>query len=334
MFEFFITRPMGFIIEHIYDLVANYGLAIIIFTVIIKLILIPLNVRSQKAMKKQQKIQPVIAELQQKYANDQEKLQRETMKIYKENNISMAGGCLPLLIQMPILVGLYQVIQRPISYLIGLDWGDLADAANPVVAEIYRLRDAMVNLGYNLGNYAEAAADMIKKSGQIQLSKWAEVVGAEGSLLDGVSGGTHPWVINFNFLGLDLANAPSAAFSKIMALDFSNWSIIALLAIPILAIVASIISMKVTQAQSGQTNNNKDNNQAAQMSKTMGWMMPVMTGFFTITLPAGLGLYWIISSVVQIIQQLALNYYFDKKGDDVVVTIPEKKQKHGKKRKK
>ena len=83
MFDYIITRPMGFIIENIYKLVSNYGLAIIIFTVIIKLILIPLNIRSQKAMKKQQKIQPVLAELQQKYANDQQKLQREMTKLYK-----------------------------------------------------------------------------------------------------------------------------------------------------------------------------------------------------------------------------------------------------------
>lgn len=71
-------------------------------------------------MKKQQKIQPLMAELQKKYANDQEKLQREMMKIYKENNISMTGGCLPMLIQMPILIGLYQVIQKPLSYLAGV----------------------------------------------------------------------------------------------------------------------------------------------------------------------------------------------------------------------
>lgn len=324
---------MGFIIEHIYNLVANYGLAIIIFTIIIKLILIPLNVRSQKAMRKQQKIQPVIAELQQKYANDQEKLQREMMKIYKENNVSMTGGCLPMLIQMPILIGLYQVIQKPLTYLLHVNWGELTDMANPIVNEILRLRDGMANLGYNLGNYASAAADMIVKTGQIQLSKWAEIIGTNGTLLDGVSG-AHPWIINFNFLGLDLSNAPSAAFSRIMALDFSDWSLIALLAIPLLAVIGSVLQTKITQAQSGQSQNKDNNNQAAQMSKTMNLMMPVMTGFFTITLPAGLGLYWIISSAVQIIQQMALNYYFDRKGEEIVVTLPEKQQKHRKKRKK
>lgn len=118
---------MGWIIEQIYNLVSNYGLAIILFTVIIKLILLPLNIKSQKSMKKQQKIQPVLAELQQKYANDQEKLQKEMMKLYKENNVSMTGGCLPMLIQFPILIGLYRVIQRPITYLAGISIQELME---------------------------------------------------------------------------------------------------------------------------------------------------------------------------------------------------------------
>jgi YidC/Oxa1 family membrane protein insertase len=315
MFEYLITRPMGWIIAQIYNLVANYGLAIILFTIIIKLILLPLNVKSQKAMKKQQKIQPIIAELQQKYANDQEKLQKEMMKIYKENNISMTGGCLPMLIQMPILVGLYQVIQKPLSYLVGVDWMEQA-----VIDKVYMLRDAMAS---SIGNLATATEEMLAKTSQIQLSKWAEVI----------NGPSDPWVINFNFLGLDLANTPSTAFSYLLRLDFSDWHIIALLLIPILAVLASVFSMKITQAQSGQ-NLNKGNDSASQMNKSMNLMMPLMTAFFTLTLPSGLGIYWIISSVMQIVQQLSLNYYFDKKGEDVVVTIPEKKQLHGAKSKK
>ncbi len=330
MFDYLITKPMGFIIEHIYQLVANYGLAIIIFTLIIKLILIPLNVRSQKAMKKQQKIQPVLQELQKKYANDQEKLQREMMKLYKENNISMAGGCLPMLIQMPILVGLYQVIQKPISYLLGVN----SEAWNsaPVINEVIRLQNGIINLGHNIGNLASYTMEQLANNSQIQLSKWAEIMGTNGTFLEGVTEAVHPWSLNFNFLGLDLSNAPSAAFNYIMRLDFSNWSVIALLLIPVLAVLASFISMKVTQAQSGQSSN--DNSQAAQMSKSMNLMMPIMTLFFTVTLPAGLGLYWIISSLTQVIQQLLLNYYLDRKGEEVVVRIPEKQTKHRKKRKK
>ena len=306
---------MGWIIQQIYNLVANYGLSIIIFTVLIKLILLPLNIHSQKAMKKQQKVQPIIAQLQEKYKNDQEKLQREMMKIYKENNISMTGGCLPMFIQFPILIGLYQVIQKPLSYLKGVDWMQQA-----VIDKVYMLRDAMAS---SIGSLAQQTEEQLANMSQIQLSNWAGIV----------NGPSDPWVINFNFLGLDLSNVPSEAFGYIMRLDFSDWSKILLLLIPILAVVSSLLTNKITMLQTGQTKTN-DNSQASQMQKSMLWMMPLMSGFFTLTLPSGLGIYWIISSVMQIVQQLVLNYYFDKKGAAIVVKIPEQKQLHGKKSKK
>jgi len=314
MFEFVITRPMGWIIQQIYNLVANYGLSIIIFTVLIKLVLIPLNMHSQKAMKKQQKIQPIVAELQEKYKNDQEKLQREMMKLYKENNVSMAGGCLPMLIQMPILIGLYQVIQKPLSYLKGVDW-----MLQETIDKVYMLRDTFA-AGTNLANQTE---EQLANMSQIQLSTWATQL----------NGPTDPWSINFNFLGLDLSHVPSTAINYIMRLDFSDLSKIFILIIPLLAVALSILTSKITMAQSGQDKAKADD-KAAGMSKSMMWMMPIMTLFFTFTLPSGLGLYWIISSAIQIIQQLTLNYYFDKKGDVVVVKVPEVKQiQHGKKRK-
>lgn len=318
MFEFFITRPMGWIIEQIYNLVSNYGLAIIIFTVLIKLILLPLNIKSQKAMKKQQKIQPIVQELQAKYANDQEKLQREMMKLYKENNVSMTGGCLPMLIQLPILIGLYRVIYAPLKYLAGVDI-----TSQEAIARVGELKQAMINAGHNLGNLLQMDPEAILKNSQIQVSQWAQTL----------NGASDPWAINFNFCGLDLSNTPSMAFNYILQFDFSKLSVILLLIIPLLAVAASILSNKVTMAQSGQ-NKNKGNDTASQMSRTMTLMMPLMTAFFTITLPAGLGIYWIISSLVQVGQQLLLNYYLDKKGDEIVVKVPEKKQLHGKNSKK
>ena len=139
---------------------------------------------------------------------------------------------------------------------------------------------------------------------------------------------------------LDLANIPSKAFSyigEVFTGNMEHLSIVLLLIIPILAILASVGSMKISQSLSGQNNKSDDATAqtANQMSKSMTMMMPVMTGFFTLTLPAGIGLYWIVSSVTQIIQQLALNLYFDKKKEDeIVVNIPEQKQLHSKKRKK
>ena len=315
MFHYLITRPLGFIIETIYNFVQNYGLAIILFTVVVKLILLPLNIKSQKAMRKQQKIQPIITKLQEKYKNDQEKLQREMMKVYKENNVSMMGGCLPMLIQMPILIGLYQVIQRPITFLAGVtEWS--ADKLEIVSA----LRDK-ISASYPefIGNLGSMNVENLVKTGQIQISKWCTVLGEQ---LD--------WSFNFNFLGLDISNAPSAALSKLMAGDFSNMSIILLILIPAFAVLTTWLSTKITQMQSGKPA--ATNEQSSQMMSSMNIMMPLMTGFFTFTLPSGMGLYWIISNVIQMVQQLALNYYFDKKGDDFDVKVPESNKKKRKNR--
>ena len=225
------------------------------------------------------------------------------------------------------MIGLYQVIQKPLSYLAGVDWANAS-----VINEVIRLKDAMVNLGYNIGNLANVTMEQLANNSQIQLSKWAGIVGTQGTALEGVSGGVHPWVLNFNFLGLDLSNAPSAAFGHIMALDFSNMSVILLLLIPVLAVIASVISMKVTQAQTGQNQNTEG--QAAQMTKSMNLMMPVMTAFFTVTLPAGLGLYWAASAIVRCIQQLAINKYLSTKSLDEMIAENQKKaqkkrEKHG-----
>lgn len=321
MFEFIITRPMGYIIEFIYNLVQNYGIAIILFTFLIKLALSPLNIKSQKSMKKQQQLQPILAELQKKYANDQEKLSRETMKLYKDNNVSMAGGCLPLLIQMPILVGLYQVIQRPLSYLLHVDFN-----APEVITRVYNLRDTFGAAT----KLAEQTEENLARSYQMTVSQWSEQAGQTD------------WSINFNMFGLNLAGTPSEAMTYINELlngNTAHLGTVLLLIIPIFAIIASIGTMLVqkmlTKNPSADAKSDSAQNSAAQMSNTMMWMMPVMTGFFTFTLPAGIGLYWIVSSVTQIIQQVVLNIYFDKKkGEELVVKLPEQKQIHSKKRKK
>ncbi len=312
----YIVLALGWVIKTIYDLVQNYGVAIILFTIVMKLLLLPLNIKSQKAMKKQQKIQPLLAELQKKYANDQQKLQQETMKLYKENNVSMMGGCLPMLLQMPILIALYQAIQKPITYMFGVSHKNLSDE---VVNKIVSIAE---KAGQEIPKAADgyrAYAENIMKVEQINLSSWAGQIG----------GKVHEWYINFDFLGLDLSCKPQSAFAA-FADPANNIGVILLLLIPILAMTSSVLQSKLSMKQSG----NKNNEQMQSTNAMMTWMMPLMTGWFTLILPAGIGLYWIISGIVQIIQQLALNYYFDKKGEDVVVKVPEKRIKHGKKGKK
>lgn len=312
----YIVMALGWIIKTIYDLVQNYGVAIILFTIVVKLLLLPLNIKSQKAMKKQQKIQPIVAELQKKYANDQQKLQQEMMKVYKENNVSMAGGCLPMLIQMPILVALYQAIQKPLTYMFNVPYKNIpSDVVNKVV-------ELAEKAGEKVTGNAEQFVSQLMSIDQIKISSWAGQV--EGKL--------HEWYINFNFLGLDLSKKPQNAIAYLSD-PMANLSVVLLLLIPILAIVSSFLQSKITMKQSGQ-DKNSGTDQAQSMNAMMKWMMPIMSGYFALILPAGIGLYWIVSGVVQIIQQLALNNYFEKKGEDFVVKVPEKRYQHGKKGKK
>ena len=311
-----ITIPLGYIIDAIYKFVPNYGLSIIIFTLIIKLILLPLNIKSQKSMKKTAKIQPALQELQKKYANDKERLNSEMMKLYKDNGVSMTGGCLPLLVQFPILIGLYRVIQRPITYLLHVSITDTG-----VVEKITNIVALMKEkFPEELGAYANTSAETLFKNAQIQLATWSEKV------LDAAQA----WKINFNFLGLNLSQVPSSGLSALLKGNFEQIGTVALIIIPILAVFTTWLSTKQTQAMSGQ---NKDNqtSETAQMTGTMNLMMPLMTGFFTLTLPSGMGIYWITSNVIQMIQQFCLNKYFENKEDDFVVKV---RNQTGKKRKK
>lgn len=319
MFELIITRPMGFIIDFIYDLVQNYGFAIIIFTILIKLILMPLAIKSQKAMRKQQKLQPFMAELNKKYANDKEKLQMETMKLYKENNISMTGGCLPLLIQFPILIGLYRVIQKPLTYLLGVDFAvtDAITKATEIVAKMKTQYPAII------GKLADTPIEQIVKNSQIQLSTWSGIV----------NGATDPWVVNFGFLGLDLSVIPSVSLSYILSGQFANLDRVLLILIPIIAMFTTWLSMRQSQKMTQMPDNQAAaDNPAASMGKSMNIMMPIMTGFFSFTLPSGLGLYWIVSNLMQMFQQYIIDLYFKKKGDDFDVKLPDKNRKNSKKR--
>ena len=321
LFELCITRPLGWLIQFIYNFVDNYGLAIILFTIVIKLILMPLQIKSQKAMKRQQKVQPIIMELQKKYANDQQRLQQEMMKVYKENNVSMTGGCLPLLIQFPILIGLYRVIQRPLTYIRGINFADSQVIEN-VKLVMSEMKESFPEV---IGNLANVTVEQINKIYQIQLSHWSELVGKAQEL---------SWDINFNFLGLDLSKQPSESIAPFLSGNFSDPSTVLLILIPAVAMLMTWLSSKYSQKLSGTANQAAQNqdNPAQSMTKSMNLMMPLMTGFFTFTLPSGIGIYWIISSVMQIVQQYTINKFFDRKEDDFVVKVPDKNRKRSKKR--
>lgn len=324
IFSLLIVRPMGFIIELIYNFIPNYGVALILFTILIKLIILPLNLKSQRSMVKQQKLAPQLQELQRKYANDKDKLNKEMMELYKANDANPASGCLPLLLQFPIIIGLFQVIQKPLSYIIGIDF-NLPENINKVI-----------NLQQIVANNAELSAvapngfltmtmEDLANNFQIAMSNFAANPAVQGF---------SDWIINFDFLGLDLSRYPSEVWGPLSMLiggqiSPSLLSVLPLLAVPVIAGLTSWLLTKMTPSNPAQNNTTSGGPEdtAASMNKSMTLMMPLMSVFFTFTLPSGVGLYWIVSNIVQMIQQYFTVKYFKKKEENSVVIDTIKKNR-------
>ena len=268
VFSLLITTPLGYILSTIYSLVQNYGLSILIFTVVVKLLMMPLLAKQQKSMQQMQKVQPLLEKAQKKYANDKQRLQQETVKIYQENNVSPAGGCLPLLIQFPIIIGLYQVITKPLQYILHLD----IDVINKI-ADVLSMDSARTS--------QIAIANAIQKNTVLIQEKVGVTIDA----------------INFDFFGLDLSLTPD--------LEFISW----LWIIPILSAVTSYMVAIISRKLSGNTS------AANEQMKTMNIIMPLMSGYFCFIMPAGVGVYWVASNIMQVLQQTLLTMYYKRKDE-------------------
>ncbi|MBO5930048.1 MAG: YidC/Oxa1 family membrane protein insertase [Clostridia bacterium] len=264
-----INVPLGYLFKWIYFVVGNYGWTIILFTLVMKLIMFPLTLKQQTSMKKTQAIQPKLLKLQEKYKYDQEKLNQETMKLYQEAGVNPLGGCLPMLIQFPILIALYNIIRKPISYVMMLS------------------KDSIVQIYEKItGSAAEfARIDQISLANQMHgaFDKVQEFVGRND-------------LINFDFFGFDLSVTPSLEFIS------QNW-MYAL--IPLVAGGTTYLVSYFSNKMSGA--NTAANNQAASSMKMMNYLFPLMTAWFAISLPAGLGLYWTVSNLFQILQLVLTN---------------------------
>ena len=292
IFGMLVTGPLGTILRMIYSFTNSYGLSIVLFTVFIKIMLLPLAVKQQKSMLHMQRIQPLLSEIQKKYKKDKEKLQAETVKIYQEHKYNPASGCLPLLVQFPIIIGLYQVIYRPFTYLIWTQTKLELGTIKGIMSKLNVLSKSRneIDIIQSLKSSKDILGTIIEKLGSIEnldnivnQIKEYDIVGLIQK-------------VDFNFIGLNLAEKP----------EFSKLSIIWI--IPILAAVTTYISSKLTSVASSSS---QQNEQAAQMQNSMMKFFPVMTGFICFSLPAGVGMYWVVSNIFQMIQQFFLNKIFN-----------------------
>lgn len=316
-----VAKLLGILMDALFNVLSsvgipNIGLAIILFTVIVNVLLIPLTVSSQKNMKLNTVVQPEVAKITAKYKGkkDQaslEKQQKETQMVYEKYGYSPTSGCLPTLIQFPIMLALYRVIYQIPGY-VGAIYDqfkgivDLALTQNGFVEKISELATAngMSPDKYNFdGSTTESVNQIIDLFYKFDSSEWAQFKEIFPSIQDQITPFLDQITEMNSFLGgINLAEAPGFKLS------------VALI-IPILAWFTQWLSIKVSTA--GQ-NINPDDPTASTM-KSMNTFMPIMSAFFCITLPAGLGVYWIASPVIRTLIQVGLNKHYDKIGVETII---------------
>ena len=296
-----ITVPFGWLIGFLYELTSNYGLAIIIFTCIVQLVLLPISAKSKKSMMKMSRIQPRVQEIQQKYANDKQKQNEAIQQLQREEGATMGcGGCLWSLVPLLILIPLLQVIRDPIVYILG----ESSDIAGQIVAKIQEL-DPNLFSGNDYYKQVIAAQAIPQYAEQIREA----IPGISDATLQG---------INFNFLGINLGATPTF---NIFAWKVWNWATIGLFLIPLLSAGQQVLSMLLSQKANNSVitdeNGMEDketakNSQSNQTNKVMLWMMPIMSLWIGFTVPAGLSLYWFIGGLIRMVEDHILTKHYRK----------------------
>lgn len=288
-----ITAPFSLLLMFLYNLVKNYGLAIILFALVVKLIMLPFGMKSKKSTMRMSLIAPKQKELEKKYGSDKAKYQQELMKLYKEENIKPLGGCLWSLIPLPILFALYSVVRQPFTKMMGLS----ADQWTYLKTSIFETLGltAPANLTYEQISYAQSMHGRFAEVSQ-KLSENADTIA-------NTVGSFKLTDIDFSFLGLNLGDTPNFKFF-LEVKDWSPaavWPALGLFLIPIVSAALSILATKISQKGMGKA--------AEQQEGMKGFniIMPIISLWIGFVMPAALGIYWIASSVFGILQDIWLN---------------------------
>ena len=275
-----ISSLFGYVLNFLYNLVNNYGIAIILFTILLRVILIPITIIQQKSTKANTRMQEKMREIERKYKNNPEKLNQETIELYKSEKLNPFTGCLVSILQIVIILSVFWVVSKPLTYMKKVD----ADLINTYTQE-------MKEEGTNV-TYPEIAIIQRKANEDENV------------------------YINMDFLGLDLSKVPG-----------QNLKDPKVYIIPILYVLTSILSIKLTNTTQTKKKNEVEileNGEKAksdadetmesmeQMTKSMNYMVPIMSISIAFIAPLGLALYWFVSNLVMIIERLIIDKFFNK----------------------
>ncbi|NLP25925.1 MAG: YidC/Oxa1 family membrane protein insertase [Clostridiales bacterium] len=293
-----IGKPFGLIMWGIYSVVKNYGISIILFTIITRIIMFPMNFKQQKNIVRSRALAPKMAAIKKAYANNPQRIQEEQMKLQQQEGINPMASCLPMLIQFLFLFGVLDVVYKPLSHILRISGNTIEktkDIITKSVPDMFMkndLREELKILSYVRDNQAE--------------------FNSVNGFLDKLSG------FNSKFMGIDLGATPQ--FKP----EVWDKTAVLLFLIPIVAGVSQLVMTLITQRI--QKKNTPDMPSMGAMSALL-YVMPVFSVWFAFKVPSGVGFYWIISTIVAIIQAIALDVYFTPERVEIVSAIEKEKAK-------
>ena len=282
----FLANLFGYVLNFIYNYVQNYGWAIIIFSVLLKLVIMPFTIKQQKTMKKTAKIQEQMKVLQAKYKNDPEKLNRETMDLYKREKVSPFSGCLSGILQLLIFLSVFYLVSRPLTYM--------------------RKIDASVIDGYRTE---------LTEKGEASSYPEIKIIETKASEDENVN-------INMGFLGLDLSKVPMQNLKDFRVYVIPVLYI--LTTFVNIKLSTALTQGKKNKEEKEIKEKSKDGEETTeeqiesmqQMTNSMNYMMPIMSVAIALIAPLGLSLYWFVSNLLQLVERVIINVVMNKKEEN------------------
>ena len=285
----FIAKPFGWLLMFLYELTMNYGVAVLLFALAVKVVLLYFSAKSKKSIMRSTRFTPYLKELEAKYEGNKQKYQEEVARLYKEEHINPMGGCLWSLIPFPILLALYRAIRFPITIMMG------------VSAEAYeKIQNVLYAMGFEVAGGARASAYAQIYESQFITEHFSRFAHLSEKLRE----------IDYSFLGMNLGEQPNFRFWTFGQDGAAIWPQLGLFLIPVITAAFSLLQSKISQDQTPAAND-----QAASSTKTMMYLMPIMSLWIGFVMPGALGLYWCAGSVLQIIQDVVLYRIFNKQLD-------------------
>lgn len=287
-----INVPFGMLLSFFYSITDNYAVTLLLFTIAVQIILLPFGIRQQKSQIKMAKIKPKEQVIRKKYAGrtdaaTNQKMQQEVMEMYKRENFSPMSGCLPMLIQFPIIIALYNIVRQPLTYIAGFSTELVNTLKEFMIANQERFSD-FIKAGVDARGIQEIDIVKVFADNLDSIKSSIDLTGiGDAGLFETFEN------LKFGFLGQSLLNSPSTAFLSVLML------------IPILNFAATFLQTRLTRMMQAKSALNDTANNKSM--KIMEYTMPLMIVYFTYTMPAALGLYWIYRSIVSIAQTIILS---------------------------